>query len=192
MCQSGAHGLSIDHEIQRITIDDTRYKANDGALDSNLVTVTITIDPVTENFVEWLAEFGMTGNPGDDPDHDSITNAVEYVIGGNPENQSNVDLLPSISLVGEIPNPNFMIGNYLRFSYRRTQLAEDDPSTTIKTEWSENLAGPWTTADGSHGEVIVEVPNGADTGIDRIDVYIPCPPSGKLFGRLGVTIETPL
>jgi lysophospholipase L1-like esterase len=167
------------------------YKANDSALDSNVVTVTITVDPVTDNYADWLAEFGTAGNPGDDPDRDSITNAVEYVVGGNPKNQSNVALLPSISLVSEIPNPNFVIGNYLRFTYRRTQLANNDPSTTIRAEWNESLTGPWTIADGSHGEVIVEVPNGADTGIDRVDVYILCPPSGMLFGRLGVAIDTP-
>jgi hypothetical protein len=70
-------------------------------------------------------------------------------------------------------------------------LANNDPSTTIRAEWNESLTGPWTIADGSHGEVIVEVPNGADTGIDRVDVYILCPPSGMLFGRLGVAIDTP-
>ncbi len=167
------------------------YTISDGNGGTSSATVFIMVTPVTDNYAEWLAEFGTTGNPGDDPDHDSIANAVEYAIGGDPKDPSDVDLLPSISLVSEIPDPYFLIGNYLRFTYRRTHLANNDPSTHIRAEWNESLTGPWTTADGSHGEVIVEVPNGVENGIDKVDVYVPCSPSGRLFGRLGVAIDAP-
>ena len=167
------------------------YTISDGNGGTSSATAFIMVTPVTDNYAEWLAEFGTTGNPGNDPDHDSITNAVEYAIGGNPKNYSDVDILPSISLVSEIPDPYLIIGNYIRFSYRRTHLANNDPSTTIIAEWNESLTDPWTTADGTHGEVIVEVPNGIENGIDKVDVYIPCPPAGRLFGRLSVTITAP-
>jgi hypothetical protein len=169
------------------------YTIADGNGGTASATVFVTVTPVTENFVEWLAGFEMTGNPRDDLDNDSITNAVEYVIGGNPEVHSDVNLLPSISLVSEIPNPNFMIGNYLRFSYRRSDLAAADPSTTIAAEWANNLGGPWTDAGITANVVVIVTDDGFDAGVDRVDVYLPrsLAVNGMFFSRLRVTIAPP-
>ncbi len=62
-------------------------------------TVEIMVNNVAVNdFTRWLAEHGLVAEPGADSDHDSINNAVEYVIGGIPENrmdvQSSADRVP--------------------------------------------------------------------------------------------------
>jgi hypothetical protein len=81
--------------------------------------------------------------------------------------------------------------DYLLFAYRRSDLAKNDPSTTIKVEWTTDLAGAWTDAVGTPGVVIEELNDSADAGVDLVKVYIPRAPGGNLFARLAVAINTP-
>jgi hypothetical protein len=156
--------------------------------------LNITINDVAGNgFTEWLAEYSLVAEPGDDSDHDSISNAVEYVIGGNPANQNNANLLPVSAPV--IADPDGINGSsaYLLFTYRRTDRANNDPLTTIKVEWDTDFVGPWTNAAGSPGVVVVEENDEFAPGVDRVKVYLPrsLSPNGMLFARLSVLIEVP-
>jgi hypothetical protein len=97
--------------------------------------------------------------------------------------------MPTIAVQGSTPG----VVDCLVFTYRRSNGAKDDPSTTICVEWATSLAGPWNKADGTHGEVIEVDENGAGPGIDLVHVSVPCQPGsgGQLFSRLGVTINLP-
>ena len=124
---------------------------------------------------------------------DSISNAVEYVIGGNPANQSDAAFLPTVSLANPPPNENSPGKDYLLFTYRRTDLANADPSTTIKVEWNTNFVGSWTNAQGTPGVVIIPNNDEAAPGVDLVKVYIPrsLAVNGQIFARLKVVVSVP-
>ncbi len=173
--------------------DSFTFVANDGALDSAPVVVSISIAPLPDNsFGEWLAGFSLGGGPNSDPDRDTINNALEYVIGGNPANRADQNLLPTISLVTADPDQNSVSENYLLFTYRRTDLAKADPNTIIRPQWGTALTpNGWTNAAGTPGVVILEENDAAAVGIDLVKVYIPrtLAVNGKLFARLVVSID---
>jgi len=172
--------------------DSFSFVANDGMVNSAPAEVSITIAPVPDNsFGEWLASYGLGGGPGNDPDHDSISNAVEYVIGGNPANRADQNLLPTISLVTADPDQNSVSNDYLLYTYRRTDLSKTDPNTIIQVQWSTALAGGWANAAGTPGVVTIEENDAAASGVDLVKVYIPrsLAANGKLFARLYVSID---
>ncbi len=172
--------------------DSFTFTVNDGTENSLPATVEIMVNNVAVNdFTRWLAEHGLVAEPGADSDHDSINNAVEYVIGGIPENRMDVNLLPTVSPVVADPDANGVNSDYLLFTYRRTDRAKNDASTTIKVEWSTDLAGQWANAVETSGVVVVEENDGFEPGVDRVKVYLPrsLAVNGKLFARLGVSID---
>ncbi len=167
--------------------DSFTFTVSDGAAVSAPATVSITILEVGgPAFGEWLTQYSLTADPGVDSDHDSISNAVEYVIGGNPVTQPDTDLLPTVEMVSANLDGNPGDEDYLLFTYRRTDLANDDPFTTIQVEWSTDLAGTWADVSG----MVEDVTDGA--GVDLVKVYIPraLASGGRLFTRLGVEIIT--
>jgi hypothetical protein len=78
---------------------------------------------------------------------------------------------------------------YLLYTYRRSHLSQIDPSTAVDVEWATSLAGPWFTADGTHGEMVSTEPGDP---VDLIKVHIPRPAGNvSLFTRLKVVINLP-
>jgi large repetitive protein len=172
--------------------DSFTFMVNDGTVNSLPATVSITVNEVAEaGFLAWLAEYGLVAGPTTDSDKDSISNAVEYVIGGNPANQNNANLLPVISSVTADPDNNSINESYLLFTYRRTDRAKNDPLTTIRVQWNASLFGPWTNTAGTPGVVTTEENDLYAVGVDRVRVYIPksLSPGGLLFARLSVFIN---
>ena len=170
--------------------DSFTYKANDGTADSaSAATVAITV-VAKEEFTQWMDGYDLTDGPGVDSDGDSISNAVEYVIGGHPAGGQDSGLLPTVELASADLAENPGMKDYLVFTYHRTDIAHADPSTTISVEWGTSLTNIWTVADGTNGEVIQAVENG---DFDLVNVYIPrsLAPDGKLFARLAVSIAAP-
>ena len=153
---------------------------------SAVATVSITVTQ-REDYEVWAEQFQLSTGPDGDPDGDSISNAVEYVIGGDPVDSPDSALVPTAELVSANLDGNPGNEDYMVFTYRRTDLAKDDPSATIKVEWSANLAGPWSGTGG----MVAQITDGV--GVDLVKVYIPrsLAVAGKLFVRLGVTISTP-
>jgi autotransporter-associated beta strand protein/VCBS repeat-containing protein len=131
---------------------------------------------------------------GADPDNDGINNGVEMVIGGNPATGMDTALLPTIELVtNPVSTPVIPAGNYLLFTYRRSDLSVT-AGVTANCETDTDLVGSWTVAtDGVSGTVIqvddnftFTPPAAADT--DRVRVYVPRGANTKLFGRLDVQV----
>ena len=172
--------------------DSFTFVANDGTVSSAPATISITVNSVS-HFNLWMNGYGITAPPGADSDNDTISNAVEYVIGGNPANQSNIDLLPTISLVTADPDGNLVNADYLLFTYSRTDVANADPSASIKVEWSTGLGGLWTNSAGTPGVVTVALNNAAGPATDLVKVYIPrsLATGGSLFTRLTVSVTVP-
>ncbi|WP_193212813.1 choice-of-anchor D domain-containing protein [Luteolibacter marinus] len=136
-----------------------------------------------------------TGLPDLDPDQDGVATGIEWVIGGSPNDPANPDSakLPGGDLVTADPDGDATASSYLRFTYRRSDLAAADANTAIGVEYGNGLAGWTTAADGVDGVVVVETNDGFETGIDRVEVYIPAAlaADGKLFARLAVTVGNP-
>jgi hypothetical protein len=171
-------------------VDSFTYVASDGGLVSDPVTVTITVNPA--GFAAWLDGFGLEAGANEDSDNDSISNAVEYVIGGNPANRPDAALLPTVNLISANLDGNPGDEDYLLFTYRRSDLAGADPNTTITVEWGTSLSGSWTPADGTHGEItrVVDV-EGEDHDLVKVHIPRTHAANGGLFARLSVTITTP-
>ncbi|MGD9419158.1 MAG: Ig-like domain-containing protein, partial [Verrucomicrobiota bacterium JB025] len=172
--------------------DSFSFVANDGTEDSDPAVVTITVnDVVSDGFSEWLAEFGTASNPGSDPDNDRISNAVEFVIGGDPVNENDTGLLPTIALETADPDGNTVDDDYLVFTYRRSDRANNDSLTTIGVQWSGTLFGSWADAATTDGVVVIEEDDGFEAGIDRVMVYIPrsLGVDGRIFARLVVSVD---
>jgi hypothetical protein len=128
-----------------------------------------------------------------DPDKDGIANGVEMVIGGNPATGMDTALLPTIELVTDpVGVPAIPAGNYLLFTYRRSDLSVA-AGVTADGETDTDLVGPWTAATGAPGVVIQEDDNFAFTppaaaNTDRVRVYVPRGTKPVLFGRLKVLV----
>ena len=161
-----------------------------GAFNQTTLNIAVNAPAI---FAQWLATYGLVARPEDDSDGDSISNAVEYVIGGNPANQQTGALLPTASLVIASPLGSSTNVEYLLFTYRRTVMANSDTSTTINPEWATDPGGPWTPVNGTAAVVTIENLGAAGIGVDLVRVYIPrsLSSSGKLFARLRITIRTP-
>jgi autotransporter-associated beta strand protein len=151
------------------------------------------------SYASWIDGFfqGET-NPliiggGADPDHDGISNGVEMVIGGNPEIGMDATLLPTLERVtNPVSTPAIPAGNYLLFTYRRSDLSVT-AGVAAACETGTNLAASWTTVTGAPG-VVIQVDDNfifnppAAAATDRVRVYVPRGSNPVMFGRLKVLV----
>ena len=162
-------------------------------------TLTVTSGP-GGTYASWIDSFfpGETTpaiiGAGADPDNDGINNGVEMVIGGNPATGMDTALLPTIELVtNPVSTPAIPAGDYLLFTYRRSDLSVA-AGVTATCETDSDLVAPWTAAtDGVSGTVIQVDDNfiftpPAAANTDRVRVYVPRGANTKLFGRLDVQV----
>ena len=172
--------------------DAFQFTAGDGSATSSAATVSLTVNEVGGTpFIEWLASRGLETGPGEDSDQDSISNAIEYVIGGDPAGGMDAGMLPTATVLITPPPPeeNEPGTGQLVFTYRLTHRAKYDSLATIQVEWTTDPAGPWTVADESHGEVIHTEENAVAPEIDLVQVSIPLSPEGRVFARLKVVFS---
>ncbi|MCB1131152.1 MAG: choice-of-anchor D domain-containing protein [Verrucomicrobiae bacterium] len=130
-----------------------------------------------------------TGLPGLDPDFDGVATGVEWVVGGSANDPANPDTgkLPTGTTVNTDPDNDTVSSDYLLFSYRLSDAAAADAGTAVSVEYGGDLSG-WTTAtDGVDGVVILTTADGYETGVARVDVYIPVGAT-ELFARLKVEL----
>ena len=156
-------------------------------------TGVLTLGP-SASYATWIAGFGLAGLDAAataDPDFDGIANSVEMVIGGNPATGMDTALLPTLELVTD--PAGVPVGNYLLFTYRRSDLSVT-AGLTANCETDIDLLGTWTTAVGGVSGVVIQVDNNfsftppaaADT--DRVRVFVPRGANPLLFGRLNVLV----
>ena len=120
-----------------------------------------------------------------DFDGGSLETGIEYVLDSDPTDASD-DLTVA-------PTSTYT-GTALEFDYRRSDVANDDPSIIIAVEYNSDLSGSdlsgWTTAEHGIAGVTIAETDDFDTGIDRVVVSLPIGlgVEGKLFARLNVTM----
>lgn len=161
-------------------------------------TGILTLDPAA-SYALWINNFfpGETNlsiiGADADPDTDGIENGVEMVIGGNPKLGMDTALLPTLELVtNPIGSPAIAAGNYLLFTYRRSDLSVA-AGVTADCETNTALIAPWTPATGAPG-VVIQVDDNftltppAAAATDRVRIYVPRGANTKLFARLKVLV----
>jgi autotransporter-associated beta strand protein len=173
-----------------LMVDATSFTAGTGTWavqqDGNALKLVYTAASPSA-FNTWATSTnGLTGADATataDPDNDGLDNAVEFVIGGQPNpanpNANSSALAPTISTDA----------SNLIFTFRRTDLSLTQSGIVIAAEYGSDLVG-WTTAsDGVNGVVIAET-NDIEVGVDQVQVSIPktLATGAKMFARLNVVI----
>ncbi|MGD9420096.1 MAG: tandem-95 repeat protein [Verrucomicrobiota bacterium JB025] len=83
--------------------DSFTYKANDGALDSNVATVSLTVTAAPSGYASWESgiawESGDDSSPTGDPDGDGVVNFLEFAFDLDPL-VAGQDGLPALSQNG--------------------------------------------------------------------------------------------
>lgn len=146
-------------------------------------TGTVTFGDAT-TYDGWASRVFPSGltltdtTPSLDFDGGGLPTAVEWVVGGDPTDQSDdAGLAPTVS----------EDETYLIFTYLRTDVAANS-NTIIAAEYGSDLEG-WTDAQDQVDGVIITVTDGDP--IDTVEVKIPkslAGPGSKLFVRLNVQV----
>ncbi|BCU77892.1 autotransporter-associated beta strand repeat-containing protein [Luteolibacter sp. LG18] len=128
-------------------------------------------DWATVNFLD-----GTNNGVAQDPDHDGISNLLEFVLGGNP-----------LAFSSGIAPVELLDGEYLTLHFSRSDQAAAE--TTLVVQWSTDMTNWTDIAIGSTSSVdgMVTVTDGSPA--DTIEVKIPRSNAvnGKLFARLKAT-----
>jgi hypothetical protein len=171
--------------------DSVTFTTYDGIEASSPATVSINVEPL-DDFTQWLGGFGLAAGAAEDSDQDSISNAVECVIGGNPANFPDSGRLPTATLVTADPDGDLLDDDYLLFTYHRTLAAHTNPAVALRVEWNAALDGPRNNTAGAPG-VVTTVDNslGPDTALVKVHVPYSLSTSGVLFARLRVVVSAP-
>lgn len=162
---------------------DLTFTVDDGSGHTGSATIA-TIHP---NYSTWGG--GFDGLENNDPDADfdggGLTSGLEWALGGNPTNAADdAGLAP----IFDSTDADFFI-----YTYRRSDAAHADASTSIAMQYSSSMTS-WNTAVHDGTNVIISVTNdGAGTGIDLVEVKIrrSLATDNRLFAKLIVTVSMP-
>ena len=143
------------------------------------VAQALTVNPAAASgFAAWAADSahgltaGVNDGPLDDPDHDGISNLLEFVLGGAP-------MAPSQAI---LPKLTVSSGGAWAFEYDRSAASKS--CTTQTVEYGDDLTG-WTpvTIPQTTGGGVTITPG--DTS-DHVTVPVPAPAAHR-FVRLKVS-----
>lgn len=112
-----------------------------------------------------------------DNDKDGISNALEYVLGGDPAKSDVSRIVPKGVLLG---------GNYI-LSFKRSLVSKADTKTAVKVEYGNDLVvwNSYTIGSTSSDPVQIISSSGMP---DSVTVTIPTAVSTRFFTRLKVVI----
>jgi autotransporter-associated beta strand protein len=131
----------------------------------------------TDPFDSWInATWPLLADktPAGDPDHDGISNLMEYALQHGD---------PSLSSTAILPTANAS-GNDLVFTFHRRNDSAADTTQTF--QYGSDLSG-WTEVSLTDGGMIAITPDTPDAGIDEVLVTVPKNGNPSLFGRLKVS-----
>ena len=130
-------------------------------------------------FESWAANpaqgltAGLNAGPTDDPDHDGISNLMEFALGGAPMTASQ----------SQLPTQTQAVGGAWVFSYDRS-VASRSPATTQIVEYGDDLSGWTAVIIPLNSATNVAITNQGET--DRVVVTL-APLGTKGFVRLKVS-----
>ena len=136
----------------------------------------------------WQEELGdvLTGSsaPRSNPDHDSLPNAFERILGGNPLQPDSAGYAPQVSTAG----------NNLMLTFSRDDESEGSAQCYVEYgsdlgTWSEAAIGSTGSGSGNNGITIAIEENGPSP--DSVAVILPfsLTTQTRLFARLKTVLE---
>jgi len=181
MLDGGVLSLSSSHTVSALRINGvwqapgTYTSANSSGRISGTGSLTVlTAGPI--GFPSWISGYPGLSNstPADDPDSDGVSNLLEYVLNGIPNN-------PNSSI---LPVPSF---NATHFVFTFTQREESAATTTQTFEYGTNL-GTWTSVNitSPTGPEVAFGPSASGARSVTISIPKSAAPTGVIFGRLKV------
>lgn len=138
--------------------------------------------PLLETYESWSAELGSPAESAD-PDHDGLSNLLEYALGGLPGNASLMDangkpLAPRVAISG----------NHIHFGFRR-RIDAAARGLVYQVETSANpSSGIWTTSLPPGSATMVSPESPASMEFEAVDISIPVSSGGRFF-RLKVALS---
>lgn len=167
-------------------VDQSGFTAGAGTWSVNVVGQDVVLSYAASAgtpYDTWAGMFLDLSDTSFDLDFDNggLDTGVEYVVGGDPTlGSDDAGLAPTV----EDTNSDLL------FTFRRSDLANDDPNTTIIVEYGSDLMGWETAVNGVVDVVIIENDDfySVTPGIDQVIVSLPhaLEVAGKLFARLRV------
>ena len=154
-----------------VLINGTGHRTADAFDDSNAQPAALAVNYYTEvpqfTCARWAVDFPGLGPPAADDDADGAPNFMEYALGTNPQS---ADIAAAAQLVPD--------GAWLHFIW---QLPAAALQAGYQPEWTDALAGPWSSA-GMNSAIV------ADDGVTRtLRTTLPAG-SVRRFVRLRVTM----
>jgi hypothetical protein len=136
---------------------------------------SVQVAVANSGFSAWIAPYTNLSDatPQGDPDHDGISNLLEYVLNGNPS-ASSTEILPTLTN----DSANFV------FTFRLREASGQD--TTQIFQYCTGMSN-WTNVNitGIKGsQVAIGAADG--NGVQTVTVTIPKGVNTKMFGRLQV------
>ena len=139
-----------------------------------MLSITV-LDEVADNWTAWLDGAQLTGANRAafaDVDGDGVSNAIEFATGRNP----------GVNDADGGPVSIETIDGYFCIQFVRNPAAR---FLNPRIQFSETLDS-WETAVDGKDEISIDTIAEESTGNDRLTVWIPATPSGKIFVRLVV------
>ena len=130
----------------------------------------------TAGYADWSG--GLAADI--DSNGDGVDNGVAWALGAANPTANAIGLLPALD--------NTTDPTYLRFTFNRSDAANDDPNTAITVQYGNDLVG-WTTAVDDNDNVEIEVAPGTPT--DAVVVKLKrstLSVAGRIFARLKVVV----
>jgi hypothetical protein len=158
-----------------------RYQTDENGTSLNLLAGNdrvfhLDIGNPTAGYADWSG--GLAADI--DSNGDGVDNGVAWALGAANPNANAIGLLPALD--------NTTDPAYLRFTFNRSDAANDDPNTAITVQYGSDLVG-WTTAVDDNDNVEIEVTPGTPT--DAVVVKLKRSTlgvAGRIFARLKVVV----
>lgn len=152
----------------------TYNASNSGGYITGTGALVVSNGPISDPFLGWIdASWPSLSDktPAGDPDHDGISNLLEYVLKDGDPSVANPVILPAVDASG---------ADFVFTFLRRNASAAD---TTQTFEYGTDLSG-WTSVAIPGGAGVTVTDQGS--GIDKVEVTIAKGSNTSLFGRLRV------
>ncbi len=173
---------SLASTYDKVNADLTWTNANNIVLyaDTNGVNYSYMWAQSLVTYADWTSDFGLTGGDAAltaNPDADEMINLLEYALGGNPTNATDVGILPTSGIVNDAGT------DYFEYVYRRRTDAALRKLTYDLQNNDDLVLGAWTNEYVEVGTAVI------DADFEAVTNRISTVGQSEEFTKLDITIN---